>query len=149
MPPPRLAAQSAHMSRRQRLRDRIRLPGTSPRAALLPGLILLAGFIATIATISDGDLLDFSGRSRRARANATPEPLTLRVTADHRYFWADRGPYPLDGFADRFADWRKKFARSQVRIVTETSAQPADAAALADEIRRQGAAVSIEPANTH
>lgn len=108
------------------------------------GLIVIASFVAVLATLSKKNLLEFVGDAWTGPRAAAAPGLTLTVSANHTYFWDAQGPYPLDGFAERFAAWRKTERRPQVRIVGDASGRWGDAVALFDEIRRQGGDAKID-----
>ena len=118
---------------------------------MLYGLIVIVSFVAVLATLSKKNLLEFVGDAwSGARAKTAPASpaLTLTVSGNQTYFWNSSGPYPLDGFADRFATWRKTNPRPEVRIVGDATGRWGDAVALFEEIRRQGRAakIDLEPA---
>lgn len=120
-----------------RLKDLIQWPArTSAFSSFLSAVIVLLAFVAVWKTLDEQGLLDFGGPPRPV-AQAISR-VTLTATSDNRFYWDERGPFPLEQLPYRLAEWKKTAFKPEVVIAGDATALLGDTLHLLEEVRQQG-----------
>lgn len=123
--------------RRERLKDRIENPHVSLFDSLVRALVVVISLGAIYYALS-GRGYHFQPRNGPTTGAPASEPVTLVVTPQHTFYWNQQGPFSLDDFNARLADWLKTAQAPQLVITADDSTLLADALYLLKESRRQG-----------